>query len=82
MINLSCQPSIGRVPSLTGDVIEDARIGPVEVQKARGPPGAEPRAPPLPADPKPAVACGGAYPGRWRREPMMRNRPATKSPSV
>ena len=38
MINLSCQPSIGRVPSLTGDVIEDARIGPVEVQKARGPP--------------------------------------------
>ncbi len=24
----------------------------------------------------------GGYPGRWRRAPMMRNRPATKSPSV
>jgi hypothetical protein len=46
-------------------------------------------APPRPAAsaaaagrPEPAVACGGAYAGRWRREPMTRNRPATKSPSV
>src|SRR5580704_15185116 len=36
----SCRPWIGHVLSLTGEVIEDARIGPVEVQKARGPPAA------------------------------------------
>jgi hypothetical protein len=32
------------VLSLTGDVIEDARIGPVEVQNARGAPVARPAA--------------------------------------
>jgi len=31
----SCRPWIGHVLSLTGDVIEDAGIGPVEPQKAR-----------------------------------------------
>ena len=36
----SCRPWIGHVLSLTGEAIEDARIGPVEVQKARGSPAA------------------------------------------
>jgi hypothetical protein len=35
-----CRPWIGHVLMFTGDVIEDAIIGPVEAQKARGAPAA------------------------------------------